>query len=70
MRERWPEDTIVTVILNCRQKVPSTAEVMKHYGADGTVRVRLCKPNKKGDRHVVDVRWERVDLWPQDTNSI
>lgn len=59
LNRRWPEGTIVHVYLSAVQKCPSRAEVISHHG-DGTLAVRLFTVNRRGNRTVKHVHWERV----------
>jgi phage tail tape-measure protein len=59
LQERWPVGSAIYVILSRRQLIRSAAEVIGHNGERGTVRVRLKRTNRRGDRHVADVHWRR-----------
>lgn len=70
LQRLFPEGTLVEVILNRKQKIPSEAEVVYWSASRYAVRVRLMKEKKYGGRHVCDVHWSKVAVWPQSTDDV
>lgn len=60
LKKRYPEGSIVCVLLSRTQRNPSLATVVWYNSRDAAVRVRLVKANKRGHQHVCDVHHSRI----------